>query len=106
MACRTFQNIVLGIVSKATHWYAGSDRLGLGRDQCGDVAPLKRTVHLRIGITSISRNDVDVDARGGFDVVHLWLDHLAFVRLSGRDLDAKDDTALVVDRRMLLVSRL
>src|SRR6185312_1459522 len=47
-----------------------------------------------------------VDARGGFDVVHLWFEHFAFVRLSGRNLDAKDDTELVIDCRMLLVSRL
>jgi len=71
MARRTLQNVVLRVVSKATHWHAGSDRLGFCRYHRGDFAPLKRTVHFRIGITSISRNDVDVDTRGGFDVIHL-----------------------------------
>jgi hypothetical protein len=61
-ARRALQDIVLGIVSKATEWPAGPDGLGFGWDQCVDIAPLEGTVHLRIGIASISRDLLDVDS--------------------------------------------
>ena len=50
---RALQDVVLGIVAKAVHRHARSDRLGLCRDQCVDTAPLESTVDLRVGIAGI-----------------------------------------------------
>jgi hypothetical protein len=58
MAGGAFQNIVLGIVSKATEWHARPDWLRLCWDQCVNIAPLEGTVYLRVGIASISRDTI------------------------------------------------
>jgi len=39
----------------------------------------------------------DRDLRGGFDFVHLRLDHPTFVRFSGGDLDVENDANVVID---------
>jgi hypothetical protein len=46
----------------------------------------------------------DGDPGSGSDLVHLRLDHLAFVRLSGCNLDVENDADLIIDGRVPLVS--
>jgi hypothetical protein len=70
-----------------------------------DAASLERTVDLSIGIADIG-SGLDSDTGGGFDFVHLRLDHLAFIRLSSRDRDVQNDAYLVIDGSVLLISRL
>ncbi|WP_442869390.1 hypothetical protein [Bradyrhizobium sp. CCBAU 11430] len=45
-----------------------------------------------------------VDARHRFNLIEVRLDHLPFIRLSSRDRDIQNDTDLVIDGCVLLVS--
>lgn len=103
---RALQDVVLGIVSEASERYAALDWFGFSWDQGVDAAPLERTVDFSVGIAGISGDRLDVDACHSFNLIDLWLDHLPFVRLSGRNRDVQNDADLVIDGRVLLVSGL
>ena len=98
---RALQKIMLRIVPETAQWHARPDRLGLGRDQWVDAALLESAVDL---VPSIGCDRPDGDPSGGFDFVHLRLVHLAFVRLSGCNLDIENNADFVIDGGVLLVS--
>src|SRR5262249_54900908 len=97
---------MFGVVAETAERHARFDRLGFRWNQGNNAALLERTVDLRVGIASISGDRFDGDAGGGFDFHHLRPDHVAFIRLSSRDLNVENDAELVIDSRMLFVSRL
>jgi hypothetical protein len=104
--CRALQNVVLGVITKAAHRHARSDRLGLCRDQRIDATPLKSTVDLRVGIAGIRGNRLDVDPCSRSHLVDLRLDHLSFVLLSRRHLNVEDHAHFIVNGCVLFVAGL
>ena len=103
---RAPQDVVLSVVPKTAQRYARSDRLGFCRDQGIDAAPLEGTIDLRVRISGIGGNRLNVDPSGRFDLVNLGRDHLPFILLSRRHLDVEGHAHFVVNSRVLLVTRL
>jgi hypothetical protein len=94
------------VVTETPERHAALDWFGFGWDQRIDVAPFKSAVDFGVGIAGIGSDRFDIDPGDSFDFVHLDLDHLAFIRLSSRDLNVENDADFVIDSRVLLVSRL
>ena len=59
LAARALGNVMLGIVAEATQRNRALDRLGLGRNERVDTAPLEPAIDLAIGITGIGGCRVD-----------------------------------------------
>src|SRR5262245_37295686 len=97
---------VLSVVPKTAQRYARSDRLGFYRDQSIDAASLEGTIDLRVRISGVGGNRLNVDPSGRFDLVNLGRDHLALILLSRRHLDVEGHTHFVVNSRVLLITRL
>src|SRR5262245_66623858 len=97
---------VLSVVPKTAQRYARSDRLGFYRDQSIDAASLEGTIDLRVRISGVGGNRLNVDPSGRFDLVNLGRDHLPLILLSGRHLDVEGHAHFVVNSRVLLVTRL
>ncbi|MGY4183079.1 hypothetical protein ACVIHH_008370 [Bradyrhizobium sp. USDA 4518] len=100
---RALQDVVLGVVPKASERYATLDWFGFSRDQGIDTAPFESAVDFSVSIAGIGRDRFDVDSRNRLNLINLRLDHLAFVRLSSCDRDVQNDADLVIDGRVLLV---
>ena len=86
---RAPQDVVLSVVPKTAQRYARSDRLGFCRDQGIDAAPLEGTIDLRVRISGIGGNRLNVDPSGRFDLVNLGRDHLPLILFSRRHLDVE-----------------
>src|SRR5262245_66406809 len=97
---------VLSVVPKTAQRYARSDRLGFYRDQSIDAASLEGTIDLRVRISGVGGNRLNVDPSGRFDLVNLGRDHLPLILLSRRHLDVEGHAQVVVNSRVLLVTRL
>lgn len=89
---------LIGVEDLRPAWFRFS------RDQGINAAPLERAVDLSVGIAREGGDHLDVDARNRFNLIDLRLDHLPIVRLSSRDRDIQNDTDLVIDGPVLLVS--
>src|SRR4029453_6176274 len=81
------QDVVVSVVPKTAQRYARSDRLGFCRDQSIDAASLEGTIDLRVRISGVGGNRLNVDPSGRFDLVNLGRDHLPLILLSRRPLD-------------------
>lgn len=78
----------------------------LAGDQGINAAPLERAVDFGVGVARVRSDHLDVDARNRSNLIDLQLDHLPFVRSSGRDRDVQNDADLIINGRVLLVSGL
>lgn len=100
---RALQEVVLGVVPKASERYSNLDRLGFRWDQSVDAAAFESAVDFSVGIAGIGGDRFDVDACHCLNLIDLRLDHLAFIRLSSCDHDIQNDADLIMNGSMLLV---
>ena len=106
LASGALQDVVLGVVPKATEWDRRADWLGLGRDHGMDVPLFHGAIDLAVGVARVGGDRGHRCAGPPSRPVHLLDDVLALVQLPGGDLHVEDDTALVVHGGVLLISRL
>src|SRR5262249_14826252 len=71
---RAPQDVVFGVVPKTAQRYARSDRFGFCRDQGIDAAPLEGTIDLRVRISGIGGNRLNIHPSGPFYLRHLRCD--------------------------------
>lgn len=91
LATRALHDVVLGVVTEAPERHAAFDWLGFGWDQRIDAALFESAEGNGVGIAGIGGDRFDADPGGCFGFVHLDVDHLAFIRLSSRDLNVEND---------------
>lgn len=103
---RTFQDVVLRIVTEAPERHAASDRLFLGRNDRVDAASLEPAIHLAVGIALVGRRHLDRHPGGCRDGIQLRQHVVALVGLSRRHLHVEHDAEHVIHRRVLLVGGL